>query len=456
MTNLKKSIEMLNYEYRNRFSLSVVSQRASVLKLMTDSLDVRKQLENLYETLRQAPMLMEEADFDFLGWADEARWMKPEEQLFEDGDDDNWVTMIGMQQLGDLLKGEAMVKMMDLAIEENIKAVRKTLRDIHHFRKTHRWSKESYAQFYREMHAAYEQDASKTQEVNALHAQWHRNMFSCPDMNDCRQRLRELLITLFETGFLDAIRKKTYVPAADELRFIDIKDENMVDDLSDILKHMAALHKLCPLHDGMLNFDNHARLGQYIYDNNIPTQTCCDFFHIKDLIVQLQIEMAWILNPETKPKGEDETIELFVEVLKRVMVPVRSMNGRMISYLNNRHVECSYKFNFDDQQFIQVIDVLKRDHPEKIFDYLEGRKGEDAIGVTMVCPFIGCVLGLHLFNNKYVRNVDFDSVFEQVFGGKNDKGRRPSYIQKMSAPIEMREKTVFKTIKNIVADMKKQ
>ncbi len=130
MTNLKKSIEMLNYEYRNRFSLSVVSQRASVLKLMTDSLDVRKQLENLYETLRQAPMLMEEADIDFLEWADEARWMKPEEQLFEDGDDDNWVTMIGMQQLGDLLKGEAIVKMMDSAIEENIKAVRKTLRDI--------------------------------------------------------------------------------------------------------------------------------------------------------------------------------------------------------------------------------------------------------------------------------------------------------------------------------------
>ena len=88
---------MLNYEYRNRYALSVVSQRASVVKLVFDSYTVRKQLESLYETMRQAPKLMEEADIDFLGWADEARWMKPEEQLFEDGDDDNWVTMIGMQ-----------------------------------------------------------------------------------------------------------------------------------------------------------------------------------------------------------------------------------------------------------------------------------------------------------------------------------------------------------------------
>lgn len=153
---------------------------------------------------------------------------------------------------------------------------------------------------------------------------------------------------------------------------------------------------------------------------------------------------------------DDDVVKTFVEWVKQIMMKAQELYGKRIVYLNNRHVECSYMFNFDTQHFCEVMDKVKELHPNLIVDYLEGRTGSDACGVTMVCPFIGCVLGLHLFNNKDVRNVDFESVFVQVYGSKNEKGKKPSYIQKMSATSEIREKKIFNTIKKIALELKKE
>lgn len=435
MTNLKKSIEMLNYEYRNRYSLSVVSQRASVVKLVFDSYTVRKQLESLYETMRQAPKLMEEADFDFLGWADEARWMKPEEQLFEDGDDDNWVTMIGMQQIGDLLKGEAMVKLMDMTIEENIKAVRKTLRDIYQFRKTHRWSKESYAQFYHDIYDEHAKTEVWKRETQDVHDRWMHEQVGLLCMEDLEQKRRELMISCFHTGFLDNIYQKTHVPAHDDLHFGYIRNRLMVDDLDDTLKWVAAFKRLCPLKDNMFSFNEEAILGKYIYHHNIPQQTCWEFFHFTNQIELVQKEMGWMEHPETKPKGESMRVTKFINKVKLVMLMATKANGQ-IRQLTSRGHSDSYIYNVYAEGIVQMLDELQANHQLVLDEYLKDATDLTADSIKYVAPFIGYLLDSHLFTPKKMPKKDLDWVFQDMYG------KNTSAVSKMSnkCPLDKTQK----------------
>lgn len=442
MTNLKKSIEQLNYEYRNRFSLSVVSQRASVLKLMTDSLDVRKQLENLYETLRQAPMLMEEADFDFLGWADEARWMKPEEQLFEDGDDDNWVTMIGMQQLGDLLKEEAMFKLMDKAIEENIRALRKTLKDIYQFRKTHRWSKESYAQFYHDIYDEHTKTEVWKRETQDVHDRWMHEQVGMLCMEDLEQKRRELMISCFHTGFLDNIYQKTHVPAHDDLHFGYIKNRQMVNDLDDTLKWVAAFKRLCPLKDNMFSFNEDAILGKYIYHHAIPQQTCWEFFHFANQIELVQTEMGWMEHPETKPKGESEVIRIFVDTVKLLMMKATKDNSTHRTMTPRGHSD-SYIYNVEGERICLVMDILQVKHEPLLRDYLQDATANTANSIKYVAPFIGYILDTHLFTHAKMPKKDLDWVFKEVYGKNTSAVKKLNYSE-----CSDEAKRLFEALKN--------
>jgi hypothetical protein len=226
-------------------------------------------------------------------------------------------------------------------------------------------------------------------------------------------------------------------------------------DLTDTLKWYAAFKKLCPWNKKVFSFNEYATLGKYIYDNRISLDVCKKFFHFVLLMEIVQQELEWIDHPETRPQGEDETVENFVDRVKRIMLKAEDRNGETIEYNDNKHNKCTYKFRIEGKLFGNVMDELKGKYPELITGYLDGKTGDSAIGVTKVCPFIGCVVDKQIFNDNQLRKKDLEPAFQFVFGEKNERGQNRSFIQKMSETKDIKDKPVFETIISLYEEQKK-
>lgn len=475
-----RCIEQLNAEYCHRTSITRFGRQATMLRLFTDSYEVRLRFERLLEQMQKGPTLTEDADFDYLAWAKADKWLKPEEgqqesvgataatygfsadspfpQTFANHIKDAFGTRlknINLERFNILMSSVAATSEVisdyefDVAIDENIHQLQKTLVEIHCFKMNKQWSKADYARVYLDFRDIYEKSSWKDVEVKASHLQWLRDNVTDPDLDDYRQRRRELLLALFKTGFLDKLKDKVHVPAVDDLQFAMIKDDALISDLTDTLKWYAAFKKLCPMEDDAFRFNEYGTLGKYICDNNIPRELCWKFFHYESLIETVQQEMAWLEHPETKPQGEDEAIETFVERVKQIMLKAEDRNGETIPYEDKKHNQCTYRFQFNGRLFCEILEQIRAEHPRQILDYLDGATGDNAIGVTKVCPFIGNVVSLRLFNDEFVRNVEFEPAFQFVFGEKNERGQKRSFIQKMSMTNSIKDKTIFETIKTL-------
>ena len=466
MGKLSTSIEMLNAEYRNRVSLSSFGQKVSTLKLLSDSLVVRRLFEELLEKLRQSPHRIEEKDFDFLGWADVARWQKPETSTddyfcWQDngltkqlagclaGDYGEKLDVMNYDVLDDFMDGLINMVNVEATIEENISIIRKTLSDIHHFKKNHRWDKEHLASFYQKLHDEHHKRTGCQQEMREHHESWLNELVGEPDMEDLQQRRRELLISLFASGFLDEVKKNIHVPASDDLHFGAIKDETMVPDLNETLKWMAALKKLCPLSEGMIRFNELATLGKYIYDNNKSHQSCLAFFYYTAMIDLVQMEMEWLKHPETKPQGVCEVVRIFVERVKLLMNMAAEQNNILKKLVSRGHAD-SYLYNVDAVGIGLLMDELMATYETTIKNYLGDATDATADTVKYVAPFIGFLLDTHLYTAAKMPKKELDGVFRKVYGNNT------SAVQKMSNKYPSDEaKNLFDATEKVIEKHKK-
>ena len=483
----KDSIEQLNTEYKNRSSITLFGRQASMLRLLADAYEVRMRFEKLLELMKQGPSVVEDSDLNYLEWADEARWQKPDDQeepliIIQN----KTALTLGIsskspfaQTYANFMKdvfGERLNKIdidryktimssviasqdvisdyeFELAIEENIKQLKKTLVAIHNFTNNQRWKSEDYARMYYYLYNEYKEAKINNFLVKLDHNKWLDDMVA-PDLADFVQRRRELLLDLFSTGFLNAMKSRIHVPSDDDLQFCVIKDDELMPDLTDTLKWYAAFKKLCPKEKNYFRFNEYATLGKYICDNRISIDVCNKFFHIVLLLEIVQQELEWITHPESRPQGDDETVKNFVDRVKRIMLKAEDRNGEKIEYEDNKHNKCIYEFWFEGKLFGKVMDEMKEKYPELIIDYLDGKKGDNAIGVTKICPFIGCVVDKYIFNNSYLRKKDLEPAFQFVFGEKNERGQKRSFIQKMSETKDIKDKPVFETIKTLFEEQK--
>lgn len=466
MGKLSKIIELLNSEYRNRISLSSFGHKVSILRLLSDSFVVRRMFEELLEKLRQSPHRIEEKDFDFLGWANEALWPKLDSLMDENS---CWIDNGLAHQLAGCLGGSYGEKLetmnydvlddfldglinMDNAvsvIEENVSVIRKTLVDIHNFKKNHRWGKDKYAMFYQQLHDEYHHPQWNQPDIKEIHDRWINELVGVPEMADLEQRRRELLISLFDSGFLDDIKRNIHVPASDDLHFGAIKDEAMVPDLNDTLKWVAALKKLCPLKEGMISFNEKATLGKYIYDNNISQQLCCDFFYYSALIDLVQMEMGWMEHPETKPQGVSEVVRVFVDRVKLLMNMAAEQNNTQKTLISRGHAD-TYLYMVDAEGIGQMMDELVATHEKVIMEYLGDASDATANTIKYVAPFIGFLLDTHIYTAEKMPKKELDGVFRQVYG------KNTSAVSKMSNKYPSDEaKTLFDAAEKVIEKLKK-
>ena len=484
----KDCLEQLNREYKNRASITLFGRQASMLRLLADAYEVRLRFEKLLESMKQGPSVFEDSDLDYLEWAEEAKWQKPEEQeesLIKtqkltaqtfgiSGNSPFAQTYANYMKdaLGERLNHididrykiimSSVIASQDvisdyefeLAIDENIKQLRKALIEIHNFTSTQRWKRDDYAGMYLSLFEDYKNVKLNNIVVQADHNKWLKEIVAEPDADDFFQRRRELLLELFNTGFLDAMKSRMHVPAEDDLQFCVIKDETLIQDLTDTLKWYAAFKKLCPWNKNVFSFNEYVTLGKYIYENHISMDVCKKFFRIVLLIEIVQQEIEWIEHPESKPQRDDEAVENFVNRVKRIMLKAEDRNGEEIEYKDNKHNKCSYKFWFEGKLFGKVMDEVKEKYPELIIGYLDGKTGDNAIGVTKICPFIGRIVDMKIFNDDNLRKKDLEPAFRYVIGEKNEKGKKRSFIQKMSLTKDIEDKPIFNTIKSLFEEQK--
>lgn len=476
----KDSIELLNAEYKNRSSITLFGRQASMLRLLADAYEVRLRFEKLLELMKQGPSVFEDSDLNYLEWAEEAKWQKAEEphpecqkmtvQTFGIGSSSPFAQTYANHMkdaFGERLNNididrytiimSSVIASQDvisdyefeLAIDENIKQLRKTLIEIYNFTSNQRWKRDDYAGMYLSLFEDYKNVRMNIIVVQGDHNNWLKEIVAEPDVDDWNQRRRELLLELFNTGFLDAIKSRIHVPAEDDLQFCLIKDDALMPDLTDTLKWYAAFKKLCPRNKNVFCFNEYATLGKYIYDNRISIDVCKQFFRIVLLLEIVQQELEWIAHPETRPQGEDETVEKFVDRVKQIMLKAEDRNGENIEFEDSKHNKCTYKFRIEGKLFVKVMDEVKEKYPKLILGYLDGKTGDNAIGVTKVCPFIGRIVDMQIFNDSSLRKKDLEPAFQFVFGEKNEKGQNRSFIQKMSETKDIKDKPVFETIKTL-------
>lgn len=482
----KDCIEQLNIEYKNRSSITLFGRQASMLRLLADAYEVRLRFENLLELMKQGPTVFEDSDLNYLEWAEEEKWQKPEgfptecqkmtTQTFGISSNSPFAQTYAnymKDALGERLNNididryniimSSVIASQDvisdyefeLAIEENVKQLRKVLIEIYNFTSNKKWKKDDYASMYLSLLDDYKNEKLNNVLIQRDHNIWLKEIVTEPDVNDLFQRRRELLLELFNTGFLDSIKSIIHVPAEDDLRFDIIKDETLISDLTDTLKWYAAFKKLCPWNKKAFSFKEYATLGKYIYDNRISIEVCRKFFRIVLLLEIVQQELEWIENPETRPQREDDTVENFVERVKRIMLKAEDRNGENIEYEDNKHNKCTYQFKVEGKLFGKVMDEVKKTYPELIIGYLDGKTGDNATGVTKICPFIGRIIDMQVFNDNLLRKKDLEPALQFVFGEKNERGQYRSFIQKMSETRGISDKPVFKTIKMLFDEQNK-
>lgn len=125
----------------------------------------------------------------------------------------------------------------------------------------------------------------------------------------------------------------------------------------------------------------------------------------------------YILRPPTKkgdkplnsPRPED-----FVTAVKSIVKHAAKQNGQLIETFD-RGIVGSYRFWLDERAWCQVMDKLLANHRDVIEAALEHKQRADSVNI--LAPYIGEVIGLHLFQKSpWIQKVDLLKSFTAYFG----------------------------------------
>ena len=113
--------------------------------------------------------------------------------------------------------------------------------------------------------------------------------------------------------------------------------------------------------------------------------------------------------PRNSPRPED-----FVTAVKFIVSHAAKQNGKLLETCDRGNVG-SYRFWLDDKAWCQVMDKLLANHRDVIEAALEHKQRADSVNI--LAPFIGEVIGLHLFQKSpWIQKVDMFKSFTAFYG----------------------------------------
>ena len=153
-----------------------------------------------------------------------------------------------------------------------------------------------------------------------------------------------------------------------------------------------------------------------------------------------------------KEEGDNDVdpITAFCDRVKDIVKSFAQMNGKVIS-TNAKGVAGQYVFKVDDQHFCLMMNELRTNYDYYLNDYLEGKNAQGATQLSLVCPFIGHVLTLHIINTDQLQNTDLAPVLQQYYPGMK------SAITKLSSRSGMpAEQKLFRMVKTLLEYYREQ
>ena len=113
--------------------------------------------------------------------------------------------------------------------------------------------------------------------------------------------------------------------------------------------------------------------------------------------------------PRNSPRPED-----FVAAIKFIVTHAAKENGQLIETCDRGFVS-SYCFWLDAEAWCQVMDKLLANHRDVIEAALEHKQRADSVNI--LAPYIGEVIGLHLFQKSpWIQKVDVIKSFTAYYG----------------------------------------
>ena len=145
-----------------------------------------------------------------------------------------------------------------------------------------------------------------------------------------------------------------------------------------------------------------------------------------------------------------DPITAFCDRVKDIVKSFAQMNGKVIS-TNAKGVAGQYVFKVDAQHFCLMMNELRTNYDYYLNDYLEGKNAQGATQLSLVCPFIGHVLTLHIINTDQLQNTDLAPVLQQYYPGMK------SAITKLSSRSGMpAEKKLFGMVETLLEYYREQ
>lgn len=435
-------LETLHREYTERTCITQLGRQAASLHLLADMYEVRCRFENLLKRLQNEAIQLNDEDVSYQEWYNPEKWkindttlqsediretfgIKPDSPLaqtyantmltpFGDGanfDNDRFRNVVSSLFVLDTIVDE---QKMEVTINDELGKLQKALLDISNT-KNRKKEPEEYAAWFESERVRYRRNFITKTQLKAEHETWKKNIYDDDFKAALKERRVELLLELFDSGFLDDLKVKSHRKAEDVLGFKTYEFDKWNDRMDDAIRYFATMCKICPFKDDMISFNDHAKIGRYILDEHIEKPMVNSFFRAMELILMVQKEMRTLDDPNYVEEEDLSPTDAFIEKVKRLFLLMEDENG-ITKELTSRGNGGTYKFDVKGKAICDVLDEVLVNNEQYIKDYLDSATTETAIQLKYVCPFIGYILDTHLFSTDKLQKKDLKTVFEIEYG----------------------------------------
>ena len=303
---------------------------------------------------------------------------------------------------------------MEVAINSELEKLQKALLDISNT-KNRQKKPEEYATWFKNVKEKYRNNFIIASQLRAEHEAWKKSIYDDDYKEALKERRIELLLELFDSGFLEDLKFKSHRKADDVLGFKAYEFEKWNDRMDEAVRYFATMCKICPFKDDMISFNDYAKIGRYILDEHIETPMVNAFLRAAELILKVQWEMQKLDAPDSVGEEEKTPAEAFIEKVKRLFLLMEDENGTTKD-ITSRGNGGTYKFDVKGKALGEVLDEVLANNEQYVKDYLDGATTETAIQLKFVCPFIGYILDTHLYSTDKLQKKDLKPVFEIEYG----------------------------------------
>ena len=434
-------LETLHREYTERTSITLFGKQAMLIRLLADVYEVRCRFEKILGRLQQEAFVLEDGDVVYEEWYNPEKWKLLDDSLHTEDlretfnikqgnplpqtysnillspfgksanfDNDRFRNVVSSLFVLNTIVDE---QKMEVAIDGELKKLQKLLLDISNAKRRD-MSDEECASLFVGIRDKYLKGFMTRGQLTAAHKKWRSEQIGEIDMDVLCERRVELLLELFDTGFLDDM--PLHRKANDTLGFDNYEFEKWEGRMNEAKKYFAKLCRICPYRGDMIDFSNYAKIGRYIINQHIEQKVVEGFLWQMQLIQMVQREMRRLNNIEEEGEETDvNPVDVFADTVKHIMLKAEDDNGT-VKKLTARGNGGTYTYNIKGKEFGLVMDDVLANHEEYVKAYLEDADETQAATIKYVAPFIGAILETHLFSPSTMPKKDIAPALESKYG----------------------------------------